>query len=369
MTAQGPGRATIARWPARAALALAALLLALLAARRLWQFAAAPGVIDFTHFWSAGWLALHGRAAEAYDPYLSPFGEVAALAYPPSYLLLVTPLGLIDLLPALAVWLALGALLYLAAARRWLGIALAHPPAAYNALIGQNGFLSASAILFGAAAIDRRPLVGGALLGLVSLKPQLVPLIVVALLAGRFWRALGAAAAVTVALNVLAAALFGLGLYERFLVILSTQGALLQEGHWNWTVVASTYGFVRWFGAGDTLAWTAQAATAAAAGIAVWVAWRHDWQAKVPVLAAGIMLLSPYLFSYDAVVLVAAIGSLAATRPMAAAIAWALTLPPFVMAVGPYSGPNTIPLAALVCLAALCWLHKVPSLKAAVPNP
>lgn len=343
-----------ARGWCRPALAIATLILAMFVARRLWQFAAAPGVMDFTLFWNAGRLALEGRAVAAYVPHWSPLGEVAALAYPPAYLLLVAPLGLAGVVVALAAWLAVGALLYLAAARRWRLLALAHPPAAYNALVGQNGFLSGAAILFGAAMADRRPWASGALLGLVSLKPQLTPAIAIALVAGRHWRTLLAALVTAAALNIAAALAFGTEPFRRFATVLAGQREMLTSGQWDWTLLASSYGFVRWFGIGDGPALLVHGVIAAAATVALWLAWRHRWETKVAALAATTMLLSPYLFTYDAVVLVAAIAAVAAVRPAAAAAAWALTLPPFVMAVGPYSGPNTVPLAAILCLAVLC---------------
>ena len=347
-------------WPpperlrARAAtilLIIAAIVMSLCVARRLWEFATTQASMDFVHFWFGGWFVDQGMAASSYGRHMTFRGEVGPLGYPPPYLLLITPLAWVGIVPALFLWLAVGGSLFLATARRWRLAAIAFPPVAYNALVGQNGFLSGAAMLFGAGTVSRSPWLGGAALGLMSMKPQLALLLPVALVAGRHWRGLTAVALCAVAIHLLAALAFGLEPYWRYLDNLALYGAQLQTGEWPWELLASAYAFVRWFGAGHVPGLLVQAACATVAVLAVWRAWSGDWPSKVPVLIAATPLVSPYLFTYDAVMLVGAVAVLAGTKPLAAGAAWLLTLPPFILAVGPYAGPNTIPLACLVCLA------------------
>ena len=160
---------------------------------------------DFSSFYAAGALALEGKAADAYSmaahyareqqlfgantPY---FGWL----YPPIFFLLAAPLALLPYPLALAVWQGSTLALYLAViaailyrarrgngviARLWLPVAAAFPAVVINLGHGQNGFLSAA--LFGAALIclPRRPIIAGALFGLLAYKPQLALVIAFAL--------------------------------------------------------------------------------------------------------------------------------------------------------------------------------------------
>src|ERR1022692_4304031 len=70
---------------------------------------------DWVNYWSAAYLALHGRAAEIYDPNVfHVFHETIVgspldgyhYSYPPVMLLLTAPFALIPYVPALFVWLS-----------------------------------------------------------------------------------------------------------------------------------------------------------------------------------------------------------------------------------------------------------------------
>ena len=78
---------------------------------------------------------------------------------------------------------------------RTLLLALATPAVFVNAVGGQNGTWTAALFGGGLGLLDRRPIIAGSLLGLLIYKPQLGILIPIALLAGRRWQALAAAAA------------------------------------------------------------------------------------------------------------------------------------------------------------------------------
>ena len=69
---------------------------------------------DWVNYWSAAWLALHGRAAEIYD--INAFHSFQQTivgspldgyhySYPPVMLLMTAPFALIPYVPALFVWL------------------------------------------------------------------------------------------------------------------------------------------------------------------------------------------------------------------------------------------------------------------------
>jgi hypothetical protein len=159
----------------------------------------APLFYDFSAFYQAGRLADEGRPAAAYDDAAMVAAEQAAFPgttarlpwnYPPSFQLLMAPLAALPYGAAWLVWtLALYGLYALLArrlaepGRRWL--LLLAPGVAVNLLVGQNGLLSTLLLGAGVLGLARRPLVGGALLGLMSYKPHFAVLIPLALVAVR----------------------------------------------------------------------------------------------------------------------------------------------------------------------------------------
>ena len=357
------------RVPSHALTWAVAILFLMIVARRLWSYMTHPTAVDFYYFWHSAGLVVRGQASAAYAVHLSPVvGELTPLAYPPPFLLFIAPLGWMRLEAALIVWLGATGLLYLFAARHPVRLALTHPPAAYNALVGQTGFLTASIMLVAAHNIRSRPLLGGAIFGLMVIKPHLAVLVPLALIAAKQWRALAGAALSSIVLTALAAAVFGLDAYRGFFAVIAQYAVMLQRGSWEWFLLASPYAFVMWFGAHHLLALFVHIVAATFAAYMVWSAWREDWDSKIPVLGAAACLIPPYLFTYDAVLLIAPLGFLAARNPAWAALVWGLSLPPLAMALGKYTGPNTIPLAALMSLIALYRLERGRLLPVTLPR-
>ena len=185
---------------------------------------------DFASFWAASRLVLAGHPADAYLPVMHRLAELPVLSrkyeafyYPPAYLLLCAPLGLLPFFAALAVFQALSGAAFLATVhgilrRRWAIVAaLAFPAVPLNLIPGQNAFLTASIVGSGLILLDRRPRLAGAILGLMVIKPQLALAIPVALLVSRRWRALFCAAASAAGLLALSWLLFGTTCWGNFL--------------------------------------------------------------------------------------------------------------------------------------------------------
>ena len=327
-----------------------------------WKHMQSGGGIDFYFFWDAGVRALNHRAAEIYLPHMTAAGPLPPLGYPPPFLLIAAPLALLTYAAALGIWLLLTGLAYFLSSRQPLRIAILNPAAAYNMLLGQTGFLTSALLVGGAISIATSPLIGGAILGLMIVKPHLALMVPVALIAGREWRALGAATATALALIVGAALAFSPDTYAHWWDAASQDGELLQGGLWHWDKLASVYGTLRWFGLGNLAAALGQLAVASLAATLVTISWRQHWSSKVAVLAAATLLGSPYLFSYDAVLMIAPLGYLAAGRSWRGVAIWALMLAPLFAKVGRYDYvpfltshlPNTIPLAAALSLFLLC---------------
>jgi len=289
-----------------------------------------PFGYDFMAFWSAARLALAGHAAAAFaEPAIAAVQHAAVPAlpgiifpwhYPPTFLVLVAPFGLLPYPAALALfllattapWIALVARV-LPDRRAWI-VAAAAPAGLITLLDGQNAFLTASLAGFALLSLERRPLCAGILIGLLAIKPQLAVLFPLALLAESRWRTIAAAAATVAALAVLALALFGAGDWAAFFRDLPVAEAIGDAGAVPWGTMPSAEIFVRSLGGPLGLAHAAQAIVAVVAALGVWRAWRRPdspFEAKAATLLVAALLVPPYVFYYDLLWAALAIGLLA----------------------------------------------------------
>lgn len=274
---------------------------------------------DWVNYWSAAWLALHGRAAEIYDVQaFHTFQQMIVgspldgyhYSYPPAMLLMSAPFALIPYVPALFVWLASSwyafyrALKLALPGRGVLLLALASPAVLINAVGGQNGCWTAALLGGGLSLLDRRPYLAGSLFGLMIYKPQLALLLPVALVAGRQWKAIAAAALTAGALLALSWLAFGPDLWAHYLRNLTAlRHVILEDGAGVWHRFVSVFMAARQLGASVEAAYAIQATTAAIACIAVAWVWFRDTPAGVKnaVLLLGTCLATPYLQDYDLV--------------------------------------------------------------------
>jgi arabinofuranan 3-O-arabinosyltransferase len=277
---------------------------------------------DFVNVWAAGRLVLEGHPASAYDWPTHKLVEEAAIGhpfagyfgwhYPPPFLFVAAGLALLSFATAYAVWVFATFPIYLAAIRAIIGdrtgylLAAAFPAVLSNFVVGQNGFLTAG--LFGGALflLGRRPIVAGILIGLLSYKPHLGFLFPIALAAGGHWRAF-AAAAITATLMALASWFaFGTDTWMAFFANIGhTERVFLSQGAADLGKMQTAFGTIRTLGGSEALAWYVQAAVALAAAAAVAVLWRSRaaYEIKAAALGTAAMLATPYLYTYDLVVL------------------------------------------------------------------
>lgn len=281
----------------------------------LTDFMGRPLGADFSQYWVASSLAKSGDPGAVYN-----FQEFLATQeaffkvkfplpwlYPPTYLLLVLPLALLPYLPALAVWLLLTLGAYLAVVRRTaphpltLWLALAFPGTFQNFFHGQNGFLSAALLGGGLLLLNRSPLTGGFLLGLLSYKPHLWVLIPLALVAGRRWRAVMAAMAAALAMVLASWLVFGRQVWIAYWHNISLPIKLLGEGFMPIDKMVTVFSALLQFGTGLTTALVVQTVMMIAMGGAIYWLWRRETAFAVQAsgLVLGILLFTPYLFSYD----------------------------------------------------------------------
>lgn len=279
-----------------------------------------PLGVDFLCYWTASILALRGEAAAAYDlPSLhalqhARFPGVGALPffYPPTYLLVCLPLALAPYLTALTAWLVATGAAYWAAVRRLLGdlpgrsvAVLAFPAVLVNAGHGQNGFLTTALFAGGVVWLKARPVLAGAMLGALIVKPHLGLLIPLVLAAGGRWRAFAAAGTTAAGLIGVSWAVFGTEAWVAYLGSIGQARQVVESGALDPAKLQSAFAALRIWAVPLPLAYAVQAAvTASAAGAVAWFAWRRRGsEALGPALAAATLLASPYLLDYDLLLL------------------------------------------------------------------
>ncbi|MEM7498787.1 MAG: glycosyltransferase family 87 protein [Pseudomonadota bacterium] len=197
---------------------------------------------DFAVFWEAARFVLAGEAARAFDlealraPLFlnkaAPEGWMPHWFYPPTWALLLAPLGALPFGAAFAVFTGMSLALFYLALRPASGpvpgglvLVLASPSLFSAVFIGNTSVLLAGALAAVLWAVrEERPVRAGLACALFAIKPQLAVLLPVFLAVRGRWRAFAVAAAASTAFTVLAVAVIGWEYTEAFF------GSL---GHWQ----------------------------------------------------------------------------------------------------------------------------------------
>ncbi|MEH2531597.1 arabinofuranan 3-O-arabinosyltransferase [Bradyrhizobium sp. AZCC 1588] len=277
---------------------------------------------DFINVWAAGRLVLDGVPAQAYDWDIQKQIEVAKLGqdfvgyfawhYPPPFLFVASLLAQLPYQLAYIGWVVVSFLPFLVAIRAIVGhtfgylLALAIPMAFINALVGQNGFLTAALIGGTLYLIPVRPVQAGICLGLLTYKPQYGLLFPIALIAAGQWRVFISASVTAIALAFASWFAFGIESWLAFFHWMPKfSQAFLTEGKATWWKLQSIFSLVRYFGGSEPLGWAFQWVLTASVAVVMALMWRSraPYTLKAASLAAGTMLTTPYLFMYDMMVL------------------------------------------------------------------
>lgn len=278
---------------------------------------------DFINYWSGAKLASQGRVFEIFDQdaymralagFWGPGLKVHSFSYPPSILPLILWLSALPYGVALALWSLVGVAALLAAAWPYsrspltAALILLSPAVAVCLDVGQNGLITSALLIGGLRLVDRRPWLGGVLIGLVTFKPQLGLLIPLALLASGRWRAVGGAAAAALVLVAAGALIAGGQGWTLYLTrTLAYQRFLLEQSGGAWNVMTPSplaAGLVA--GLPHAWAWAMQGLVSASCALAIVVRFRRIKArgreiggVDILLLIAAGFLAAPYSFNYD----------------------------------------------------------------------
>ena len=289
----------------------------------LYQPDGEPWAHDYVAQWAAGHRVLSGHAAQVYDwadqiAYQSKLIGASKpvelyIFYPPHFLFTTPLFAWLDYLPASLAFLIVTTAAYAASLnlllKDWVKatlVAVSGGGAFYSIWWVQNGFLTAALLTAGVVLLKKRPVLAGVFFGMLTIKPQLGLLIPIALLCSRNWRAIAAASGTFLLLAAAAELFLGAGIWARFFASIGATSAFLAEGNlWfkQQSVFALAFPFV-----GPTFAWVIFAGLAAGIVVIVASMWSRAGahMARSSALISGSLLVTPYVYTYDAVPLTAA---------------------------------------------------------------
>jgi Glycosyltransferase family 87 len=308
---------------------------------------------DFLNLWMYGRALFDAEPARFYDiatynaelaKLLGPFYPGQNWPNPPTALVVMAPFGALAYFPALIAWFTSGVLAFCLAGRReladirLLAVVLVSPAALLCVISGQSSLLTTAALLAIFAWLDKRPVIAGVLIGLLTVKPQLGVLFPIALIASARWRVFGAAALTALALMAASTALGGVEGWQAYITkALPLQREVLADATgtampWHATIFMNVRGLV-----GNSIGEAMQLAFTFAAVVAVAAAFRYRRDGNPALLRALFLACtasaSPYMGIYDllpltfAAVALLAAGELDATgRRLAQLVFWAPAL-------------------------------------------
>jgi hypothetical protein len=250
-------------------------------------------------------------------------------SYPPALLLFIWPLGFLPYMTALAAWSLAGFAAYVGASAthsrsaKFLLFVAAAPAIAVNLHSGQTGFFTAAILILFFRFLDERPILAGALLGIMLCKPHLVVLFPLALALSGRWRVFATATVTVVVLIAATALAFGADIWsEYFRLVVPVQRGVLDTGTGFLSMMPTGFMHARMLGASNAVSWMVQAPfTVLALAAVLWTfaelpRFFSDNRSPLigkrsrrrdPLLSAGVLLtasvvVSPYAFAYDMVV-------------------------------------------------------------------
>jgi alpha-1,2-mannosyltransferase len=249
--------------------------------------------------------------------------------YPPSYLLLLVPFGALPFLASYGIFIAatfaaLAAVIWHQSERgfrRWVQLIalLLSPAASLTVAMGQNAFLTSALLIGGFQLSGRRPILGGALLGVLTYKPQFWLLVPVALVASRQWRVLASAFATASLIALASLAVFGVDAWDAWFNLILNPPTEFFENWLEWSRLwgQSVYTCAVLLGASRSIANAAQLLALMLGAGSVYYAFSRPMarDLRLCVVLGATVLAAPHVSGYDTVLLAVAAAMMFCRRP------------------------------------------------------
>jgi len=284
---------------------------------------------DFVNYWTGARLAWEGRLATLYDigaynallrSWFAPMDRFMIFSYPPHALLPLLPLAALPYLAAQAIWTVGGIAVFLKASlgnlsargdKVLLAAIVLSPVVLNNVVFGQAGLWLAALFVAVFKLLPTRPIAAGALLGLLTIKPQLGLVLPIVLVALGCWRAIGAAIVSGIVLAAVSVVLFGIEPWQAYVQDISPrqwQFVWAMKGFYTF-VMCSPYAAFWWLGLPAPVALALHGIVSVGILGATVLAVRGPaaWSLKVAIVAFAAVLVTPYVITYDLAIPLAAL--------------------------------------------------------------
>lgn len=275
---------------------------------------------EFVIFWAAARVALEHGAPAIFSPDLMRPIESALwwqdsfspCPYPPTFLLLIIPFGLLSFGGALIAFFGAGIATYMTMMSKlaracgsgtFLAMA-AFPGVAVALATGQNSLFTAAAAGGALALLPASPILAGACIAALVIKPQFGILIPIALIFGRQWMALASAAVCSVVIIVVSTALFGFKTWQAFAAFLPEFNRFaVVHGRELWSGMPTVFAALRLAGSPIGVAYAAHALVALPAVFSMAYLWIKGarFELRAAALVTATLVAQPYFLFYDLV--------------------------------------------------------------------
>jgi len=237
--------------------------------------------------------------------------SMAPFMYPPPFLLLGAAFSLLPSGITYFLWSCLGAaLLYLTGLRLKMSKLLAVcvlllPPSLYCLLLGESGIIPSSLLVLSLYWVRRRPVLSGAIGGMMVLKPQAALLLPICYLAARQPRAILAAAVSTLLVCAFTFLVFGIQPWLYFFHNSMPEAKQVLQAPWHQNyqnLMVSVFVLLRSLGATLQVAYAVQTTLTLLACWLTWRLWRAPQEPGLEIIlltACLAALATPYNSIYD----------------------------------------------------------------------
>lgn len=264
---------------------------------------------DWAPLWAAGQIALSDPARifdfsliTSLQAPLTGSVEFRPYVYPPSALLIVAPISILPFWTSFGLVLA-GSLACLGAGGRRIGsdlpLLFLAPPVVIAAIVGQISLCVIGLVVLACASLEKRERAAGVLFAVAALiKPTLLILAPIGLVAGRHWHALAAAMVTGLAGFAASLILFGIQPWFDWLVAMPRFQQLLAGYEPLIRNSVSPFGFAVLHGFEH---WAIIGVGAAVSAIMAWKGFVQpaDAGTRSALLIGGALLLTPYAMNYE----------------------------------------------------------------------
>ncbi len=287
-----------------------------------------PYGYDFMTFWAASKLSLEGRPEAAYDAQAMVAIQAEAVEgnttvsywhYPPTFQLLSLPLAFLPYFAAYFFWIiptslfALNMIWRLGRRSEAVWLFAAAPAFFINSFHGQTAALITGLFAGFILYAPTRPVLAGIFLGLLTFKPHLGVLVPVILLLSGQWVVFGSATVTALVFAGLSVLAFGVDLWAVFFENFTFVRELLEAGMTPWHKMPTVFGAVAIIGVPPSIAFALHGVVAVIVALLTFWVWSHKVDRRLgwALLISASLLISPYMFDYDLLLLLLPVGFLA----------------------------------------------------------